>query len=138
MFAGASISKPLTATLAMQQVERGVFDLDENVNRYLIAWRVPENEFTERSPVTLRHLLSHKAGTTVHGFASIDEIVAKMRAGEMDAFAMSRDGLTSLAAALPGSRVLDGQFFGARTAVRFAAANWASPASSATSAGPAP
>ncbi|MBZ4209622.1 MAG: beta-lactamase family protein, partial [Rhodoferax sp.] len=68
VFAGASISKPLTATLVMQQVERGVLDLDVDVNHYLKAWRVPDNEFTRARPVTLRHLLSHRAGTTVHGF----------------------------------------------------------------------
>lgn len=68
VFAGASISKPLTAVLVMQQVERGVLDLDADVNRYLSAWRVPDNACTRDHPVTLRHLLSHRAGTTVHGF----------------------------------------------------------------------
>ncbi|HEY0300768.1 MAG TPA: serine hydrolase domain-containing protein, partial [Rhizomicrobium sp.] len=68
MFSGASISKPYTAVLALQMVERGVFDLDADVNRYLKSWRVPENEFTRQAPVTLRWLLSHKAGTTLHGF----------------------------------------------------------------------
>ncbi len=68
MFSGASISKPYAAVLALQLVERGVFDLDTNVNRYLKSWQLPENEFTRVSPVTLRWLLSHKAGTTIHGF----------------------------------------------------------------------
>lgn len=80
MFAGASISKPVTAALALQLVERGVFDLDTDVNTYLKTWKIPENEFTRQSPVTLRWLLSHKAGTTVHGFGgvgpgSIDDVV---------------------------------------------------------------
>lgn len=77
VFAGASISKPLTATLVMQQVERGLLDLDVDVNRYLTAWRVPDNEFTRASPVTLRHLLSHRAGTTVHGFGGFPPGVPK-------------------------------------------------------------
>ncbi len=68
LFSGASISKPVTAALALQFVEQGVFDLDVNVNRYLTAWQLPENEFTDAQPVTLRTLLSHTAGTTVHGF----------------------------------------------------------------------
>jgi CubicO group peptidase (beta-lactamase class C family) len=71
VFAGASISKPLTAVLVMQQVERGRLDLDADVNRYLQAWKVPDNEHTRRQPVTLRHLLSHRAGTTVHGFGGL-------------------------------------------------------------------
>lgn len=68
VFAGASISKPVAAVLALQQVERGVLDLDADVNRYLSAWKVPDNVHTRQHPVTLRHLLSHRAGTTVHGF----------------------------------------------------------------------
>ena len=55
--------------------------------------------------------------TGVEGFAGVDEIVARLRAGTADVFAMSRDGLTTLARDLPGSRVLPGQFFGAKTAV---------------------
>lgn len=68
MFSGASISKTYTAMLALQLVERGVWNLDVNVNRYLKSWQLPENEFTRQEPVTLRWLLSHKAGTTIHGF----------------------------------------------------------------------
>src|SRR5579864_53398 len=68
VFSGASISKPVAAVLALQMVERGVFDLDTDVNRYLKSWQVPSNEFTRQQPVTLRWLLCHKAGTTIHGF----------------------------------------------------------------------
>lgn len=71
VFAGASISKPITAALVMQQVERGRLDLDADVNRYLSAWRVPDNAFTRAQPVTLRQLLSHRAGTTEHGFGGV-------------------------------------------------------------------
>jgi CubicO group peptidase (beta-lactamase class C family) len=70
VFAGASISKPLTAVLALQLVDDGRVDLDRPVNDYLSAWKLPENDFTRRVPVTLRHLLSHRAGTTVHGFGA--------------------------------------------------------------------
>ncbi len=73
LFSGASISKPLAATLAMQLVEAGALDLDEPVNGRLRAWRVPENDFTRAVPVTLRHLLCHKAGVTVHGFGAYPE-----------------------------------------------------------------
>jgi CubicO group peptidase (beta-lactamase class C family) len=71
LFSGASISKPVTAAMALRFVERGVFDLDANVNRYLTSWRLPENEHTRDSPVTLRWLLSHMAGTTGHGFGGM-------------------------------------------------------------------
>jgi len=68
MFQAGSISKPTFAVLAMQLVQDGVLDLDEDVNRRLTSWRVPENRFTRVEKVTLRRLLSHRAGLTVHGF----------------------------------------------------------------------
>ena len=70
VFAGASISKPVAAVLALQLVEQGVVDLDGPINVHLKRWKLAENEFTRLTPVTLRHLLCHKAGTTVHGFGN--------------------------------------------------------------------
>jgi CubicO group peptidase (beta-lactamase class C family) len=71
LYSGASISKPIAAALALQLVDQGKLDLDAPVNSYLKAWQIPESEFTQGSPVTLRHLLSHTAGTTGHGFGGI-------------------------------------------------------------------
>jgi CubicO group peptidase (beta-lactamase class C family) len=68
LFQAASISKPVAATTTLRLVERGTLDLDADVNRYLASWKVPENRFTAREPVTLRRILSHSAGLTVHGF----------------------------------------------------------------------
>ncbi len=62
-FQAASISKPVTAFAVMRSVEAGKLSLDEDVNRYLKSWKVPENEFTRGRPVTLRALLSHTSGT---------------------------------------------------------------------------
>jgi CubicO group peptidase (beta-lactamase class C family) len=68
LFQAASISKPVAAMAALTLVEQGVLDLDEDVNQKLHTWKVPENEFTRAEKVTLRRLLSHSAGLTVHGF----------------------------------------------------------------------
>src|SRR5271169_2930344 len=68
MFQAASISKVVSATGALYLVEHGKLSLDEDVNKELTTWKVPENEFTATQKVTLRRLLSHSAGTTVHGF----------------------------------------------------------------------
>jgi len=67
VFQAASISKTINAVLAMKVlVESKMIDLDEDVNPYLKGWKIPNDTFDEK--VTLRQLLSHTAGTTVHGF----------------------------------------------------------------------
>lgn len=66
-FQAGSISKPVFALAVMRLVERGALDLDADVNRYLTSWQVPANG-DWRPRITLRQLLSHTAGTTVHGF----------------------------------------------------------------------
>jgi CubicO group peptidase (beta-lactamase class C family) len=68
LFQAASISKPVAAAGALALVEAGVLELDADVNERLRSWRVPENAHTAAEKVTLRRLLSHSAGTTVHGF----------------------------------------------------------------------
>jgi CubicO group peptidase (beta-lactamase class C family) len=68
LFQAASISKPVAAMAALRLVEEGLLDLDAPVNEALTTWTLPDNPFTEIQPVTLRHLLSHTGGLTVHGF----------------------------------------------------------------------
>ena len=46
----------------------GTLSLDTDVNGYLNSWKLPSNRFTQQHPVTLRELLTHSAGITVHGF----------------------------------------------------------------------
>jgi CubicO group peptidase (beta-lactamase class C family) len=66
VFQAGSISKPVAATIALQMVQRGRLALDEDVNKKLVTWKVPENEFTKEQKVTLRRILSHSAGLTNH------------------------------------------------------------------------
>jgi CubicO group peptidase (beta-lactamase class C family) len=68
LFQAGSISKTLTALAALRLVQDGKLSLDEDVNLKLRSWKVPENEFTRAEKVTLRRILSHSAGLTVHGF----------------------------------------------------------------------
>ena len=68
LFQAGSISKPVAATGALSLVQQGKLSLDENVNDKLKSWQVPGNEFTKDQKVTLRRILSHSAGLTVHGF----------------------------------------------------------------------
>jgi len=69
LFQAASISKPVAALAALRLVQDGKLTLDEDVNVKLRTWKVPENAFTVKEKVTVRRILSHSAGLTVHGFA---------------------------------------------------------------------
>jgi CubicO group peptidase (beta-lactamase class C family) len=77
LFQAGSISKPVAATGTLYLAEHGKLSLDEDVNRKLVSWKVPENEFTKEQKVTLRRIMSHSAGLTVHGFPgyAVDEPV---------------------------------------------------------------
>ena len=70
LFQAASISKPVAAFGALRMVENGELELDTPVNELLLAWQVPGHDF--ESDVTLRRLVSHTAGLTVHGFPGYD------------------------------------------------------------------
>lgn len=72
LFQAASIGKPLAAAAAIQLTGRGSVELERDVNEMLTSWEVPESELTAREKVTLRRLLSHSAGVSVHGFRGYD------------------------------------------------------------------
>ncbi|KMJ59577.1 hypothetical protein AB685_01485 [Bacillus sp. LL01] len=66
VFSACSISKFLTGMLVMKLTKQGLLDLDEDVNKRLVLWKVPENDFTKYKRVTLRNLLSHQSGISDH------------------------------------------------------------------------
>lgn len=68
LFQAGSISKPVSTLGVLHLIEQKRLSLDEDVNLRLKSWKVPENEFTKDEKVTLRRILSHNAGLTVHGF----------------------------------------------------------------------
>jgi CubicO group peptidase (beta-lactamase class C family) len=61
-FQAGSVSKPVAALGTLRLVERGKLALDEDLNRFLVSWKVPDNEFTAKKSVTLREALSHTGG----------------------------------------------------------------------------
>lgn len=65
LFQAASISKPVTAVAALRLAEQGRIALDGDVNAQLGSWRL---QVAPPGAVSLRRLLSHTAGITVHGF----------------------------------------------------------------------
>ena len=62
-FAIGSVSKTLTAAVAMKLAERGVLDLDADIRKYLPSF--PQKEHV----ITARQLLSHQAGIRHYTFA---------------------------------------------------------------------
>ncbi|MBC2845120.1 serine hydrolase domain-containing protein [Winogradskyella flava] len=80
-----SISKLFTAFGVMKLVEDGKIDLDEPIEVYLTRWKLPSSGY-DTSKVTIRHLLSHTAGISVHGYPGF----------------INKDALPSLEASLNG------------------------------------
>jgi CubicO group peptidase (beta-lactamase class C family) len=68
LFQAGSISKPVAAMATLHQVQIGKLSLDADVNTVLTSWKLPDAPVAEGKFVTLRELLTHTGGTTVHGF----------------------------------------------------------------------
>jgi CubicO group peptidase (beta-lactamase class C family) len=67
LFQAGSISKPIFAMAAVRLAQEARLSLDEDVGAYLKSWKVPATGgFQPR--ITLRQLLTHSAGLSVHGF----------------------------------------------------------------------
>jgi len=66
-FQAASLSKPVTAWGVLRLVERGRVGLDEPILGHLRRWRPPPSLFNADG-LTVRRLLSHTAGLSVHGY----------------------------------------------------------------------
>jgi len=68
LFQAGSISKPVAAMAALHLVEQGKLALDSDVNQVMTSWKIPASAAAPGAVVTLRELLSHTAGLTIHGF----------------------------------------------------------------------
>ena len=62
-----SISKMFTAWGIMKLVETGKVSLDAPISTYLKSWKLPTSSF-DTSKITIRNVLNHAAGLTVHGY----------------------------------------------------------------------
>jgi CubicO group peptidase (beta-lactamase class C family) len=71
-FQAASISKTVATVGTLRLVQDGKIDLDGDLNKYLVSWKIPENEFTKKKQPTVRQVLTHSAGFNVHGFGGYE------------------------------------------------------------------
>ncbi|MFT5435547.1 MAG: CubicO group peptidase (beta-lactamase class C family) [Ulvibacter sp.] len=62
-----SISKTIAAWGVMKLVQEGKIDLDAPAEQYLTRWHIPKSDF-DSDKVTIRRLLSHTAGLSLHGY----------------------------------------------------------------------
>src|SRR6266496_4094343 len=72
IFNHGSNGKVLTMWGIMRLVEQGKVELDAPANRYLKRWQLRSSQFDPEG-VTIRRLLCHRAGLTVHGFLDYDQ-----------------------------------------------------------------
>jgi polar amino acid transport system substrate-binding protein len=66
---------------------------------------------------TMRGAVAHLKHAKVTGYQTYDEIFGLLKSGEIDAFALSRDQLNTMAKKIPGTRVLDETFKQTVTAI---------------------
>ncbi|MBN1273006.1 MAG: beta-lactamase family protein [Candidatus Aminicenantes bacterium] len=57
MFRAVGVSSQVSRFIALNFVERGILPLHEDVNHFLIGWKIPENQWTRKQAVTLHSLL---------------------------------------------------------------------------------
>ena len=90
-FQAASLSKPVTAWGVLRLVESGRIGLDEPIVGHLLRWRPPASPF-DADGLTVRRLLSHTAGLSVHGYVGqradrpLPSIVASLSGKTGDGF----------------------------------------------------
>jgi CubicO group peptidase (beta-lactamase class C family) len=67
----ASITKPFTAICIMQLVENGALNLDDDIKNY-----IPDYPQKGKTPITIRHLLTHTSG--IGGYKNAKEATSKV------------------------------------------------------------
>lgn len=68
LYQAASISKSVNALLILKLVQEGKLSLNKDIREYLKSWTFPHNDLSKNKTITLRNLLNHTAGLSLHGF----------------------------------------------------------------------
>ena len=68
LFQAASISKSLNSIGVLRLVEKKMISCDSDINKYLVSWKFPYDSTSHGRKITIKKLLSHTAGLSIHGF----------------------------------------------------------------------
>jgi CubicO group peptidase (beta-lactamase class C family) len=68
LFQSASIGKSINGFAFAKLHQDKKIDLSKDINTYLRSWKFPYDSVSKGKHIDLRHILSHSAGLTVHGF----------------------------------------------------------------------
>ena len=100
----------------------------DGTSTYLVPPRSPVSSLEEidrvgtrvggvEATTTIRAARRTLSKASVTGTIGAEELLALLLAGEIDAVALGRDALQEWATLVPGSRILDGHFWAAGTAI---------------------
>ncbi len=62
LFNVGSLSKGVAALTVLSLVEQGKVNLEEDINKKLVSWKVPMNKYTARAIITPKLLMNHSGG----------------------------------------------------------------------------
>jgi CubicO group peptidase (beta-lactamase class C family) len=68
LFQAGSISKTINSLGILKLVQEGKLGLDDDINNYLKTWKFPYDEVSKGKKITIKNLLNHNAGLSIHGF----------------------------------------------------------------------
>ncbi|WP_336959005.1 serine hydrolase domain-containing protein [Chryseobacterium contaminans] len=103
IFNVGSVSKMVSAWGLMQLTEKGFVTLDEPVAPLLVRWKLPVSQF-DISKVTLRRILSHTAGLSVHGYGGSEQGTSLLSLEESLSGKTKRNGESVRLISEPGTK----------------------------------
>ncbi len=66
IFNVGSLSKGMASLTALSLVQKGLYDLEEDVNLKLKSWKIPQNEFSKDATISPKLLMNHSSGAMHH------------------------------------------------------------------------
>ena len=68
LFQAGSVSKSLNALGVLKLAQENKIGLNTDINNYLKTWQFPYDMYSKDKKITIKNLLSHTAGLSIHGY----------------------------------------------------------------------